>query len=162
MAVRQIRVLGDPVLRTPADPVTSLGGHARNLVRDLFDTLDVDEGRVGLAAPQIGVSMRVFVYDVHGVRGHVVNPELELSEEEQEGDEGCLSVPDLWFPTRRALRATATGTDMEGSPVKVSGTDELARCLQHETDHLDGMVYLDRLDRSRRREAMRALREAGW
>lgn len=162
MAVRAIRLLGDPVLRTPADPVTRFDGQVRDLVRDLFDTLDEDSGRVGLAAPQIGVSLRVFVYDIEGARGHVINPALELSEEQQEGDEGCLSVPRLWFPTRRAQRATATGVDMHGEPVKVCGTGELARCLQHETDHLDGMVYLDRLERGQRKEAMRAIREAGW
>lgn len=161
MAVRHIRVLGDPVLRTPADPVTTFDGQVRDLIRDLFDTLDYDDGRVGLAAPQIGVGLRVFVYDIGGARGHLVNPGLELSEEQQEGDEGCLSVPGLWFPTRRALRATAAGVDMYGESAKVSGTGDLARCLQHETDHLDGLVYLDRLGRELRKEAMRALRHAG-
>lgn len=162
MAVRQIRVLGDPVLRTPADPVSAFDKRLRDLVQDLMDTLDADTGRAGLAAPQIGVSQRVFAYDVDGSRGHVVNPDIEVSDEDQEDDEGCLSLPGLWFPTRRAWRARATGVDADGKPTAVEGTGQLARCLQHETDHLDGMVYIDRLDRERRKEAMRAIREAGW
>lgn len=162
MPVREIRVLGDPVLRTSADPVTTFDERLRNLVADLLDTMDTDDGRVGLAAPQIGVSLRVFAYDIEGSRGHLINPTLEVSDETQEDDEGCLSVPGLWFPTRRAYEATATGVDMYGQPVTVKGTDQLARCLQHETDHLDGMVYLDRLDRDQRKQAMRELRDAGW
>lgn len=162
MAVREIRVLGDPVLRTPADPVTTFDQRLRELVRDLMDTLDAGSGRAGLAAPQIGVALRVFAYDVDGSRGHLVNPAVELSTEEEEDDEGCLSVPGLWFPTRRAYHARATGVDVDGRPAAVEGTGQLARCLQHETDHLAGVVYVDRLERGERRKAMRAIREADW
>lgn len=162
MAVREIRVLGDPVLRTPADPVTTFDERLHAVIRDLLDTLDTDDGRVGLAAPQIGVSLRAFAYDIEGFRGHMINPVLELSGETQEGDEGCLSLPGLWFPTQRALKATATGTDMHGNPATVEGTEQVARCLQHETDHLDGVVYVDRLEREQRKQAMREIRAATW
>ncbi len=162
MTIRPIRELGDPVLRTPADEVRSFDRDLAALVRDLEETVD-HPGRAGLAAPQIGVGLRVFSYDVDDRTGVVVNPTITaLSEEEQEDDEGCLSVPRLWYPTRRALRATVAGTDEHGEPVVVEGEGLLARCLQHEVDHLDGRLYLDRLDRPVRREALRAVREAAW
>lgn len=162
MAVRQIRVLGDPVLRTPADPVRAFDERLHGLIEDLLDTMDTDDGRVGLAAPQIGVGLRAFAYDIDGSRGHLINPTLELTGETQEGDEGCLSVPQLWFSTERAYEATATGVDMYGQPVTVKGTEQLARCLQHETDHLDGVVFIDRLEREQRKQAMREIRTANW
>jgi peptide deformylase len=161
VAVQPIRLFGDPVLRTPADPVTTFDKELRVLVRDLTETMQ-DAPGAGLAAPQIGISLRVFVYDVEGVVGHLVNPSLDLSEEQEEGEEGCLSLPGLAFPTKRAYRAVATGFNMYGDPVTVEGTDLMARCVQHETDHLDGVLFIDRLDREQRKLALKAIREAEW
>ena len=161
MSVQQIRLFGDPVLRTPAEPVTTFDKELQILVRDLTETM-LDAPGAGLAAPQIGVSLRVFTYDVDGVLGHLVNPSLDLSEEEQDGEEGCLSFPGMAFPTRRAYRAVAKGWNMHGDPVTLEGTEMLARCVQHETDHLDGILFIDRLDEEQRRIAMKAIREAEW
>jgi peptide deformylase len=161
MAVREIRLYGDPVLRTVADPVDSFGETTRTLAIDLLDTLDLP-GRAGVAAPQIGVPVRAFSYGVDGQRGVVFNPVLVEQDGSQAGDEGCLSVPGLWFPTTRAAYAAVEGYDADGRPVRVEGTGELARCLQHELDHLDGIVYLHRLDRQTRRAALRAVRESDW
>lgn len=158
MAFRDIRIVGDPVLRTPCAPITNVDERVRTLVADLLETVDA-EGRAGLAANQIGVGLRAFSWNVDDV-GYVLNPRIvELSEDEiQDGDEGCLSVPKLWFPTRRAWYARVEGIDLDGNPVVVEGEGLMARCLQHEVDHLDGMLYLDRLDKETRKEAMRALR----
>jgi peptide deformylase len=161
VAVQPIRLFGDPVLRTPAEPVTTFDKELRVLVRDLAETM-VDAPGVGLAAPQIGVSLRVFTYDVDGVVGHLVNPTLDLSEDTDEDEEGCLSLPGLSFPTRRAVRAVAKGFNMHGDPVTIEGTELLARCVQHETDHLDGVLFIDRLDRAQRKLALKAIREAEW
>jgi peptide deformylase len=159
--VQPIRLFGDPALRTPADPVRDFDKELRTLVKDLTDTM-LDAPGVGLAAPQIGVGLRVFTYYVDDELGHLVNPQLDLSDEQQEGDEGCLSFPGLAYPTKRALRVVARGTDMHGEPVVVEGSELLARCVQHETDHLDGVLFIDRLDRDQRKLAMRAIREAEW
>jgi peptide deformylase len=162
MAVRELRLLGDPVLSTAADPVTKFDHKLQALVADLMETVLLP-GRAGLAAPQIGVGLRAFSYHVGGLHGCVINPEIvELSEETQEGPEGCLSVPDLWFPTRRAAEATVKGVDVNNKPISVTGTKELARCLQHETDHLDGKLYLDRLEPELRKEALRQARNSDW
>ncbi|RJK96742.1 peptide deformylase [Vallicoccus soli] len=161
MAIQPIRLFGDPVLRTPAEQVVDFDRELRRLVQDLTDTM-LDAPGVGLAAPQLGVSLRVFTYHVDGVLGHVVNPTLDLGEEEQEGEEGCLSFPGLAYPTKRAWRVVAKGFDVHGEPVELEGTDLLARCVQHETDHLDGVLFIDRLDREQRKAAMRAIREAEW
>jgi len=161
VAVKPIRLFGDPVLTTPAAPVETFDKELRKLVRDLTDTM-MDAPGAGLAAPQLGVSLRVFVYDVDDVVGHLINPSLDLSEEIQEGDEGCLSVPELAFNTRRSLRVVAKGFNEFGEPVVIEGSDLLARCVQHETDHLDGIMFIDRLDVETRKEAMRAIREAEW
>jgi len=151
-------LFGDPVLRSPTQPVTVFDQQLRQLVTDLLDTVD-DPGRAGVAATQIGVDLRAFSYNVEGKRGYVLNPELiELSEETQRDDEACLSVPDLWYPTTRAMHATVRGVDIDNEPVIVSGSELMARCLQHEVDHLDGLLYLDRLDAPERKAAMRALR----
>ncbi len=122
----------------------------------------LDAPGAGLAAPQIGVGLRVFTYWVDGVLGHLVNPVLDLSTDEQDGPEGCLSIPGLAFETTRALSVVAKGQNMRGEPVVLEGTHLLARCVQHETDHLDGILFVDRLDPEARREAMRAIREAEW
>ncbi|MFD6177653.1 MULTISPECIES: peptide deformylase [unclassified Isoptericola] len=159
MAMREIRVLPDPVLRTPCDEITAVDDRVRSLVEDLVETVDAD-GRAGLAANQIGVSLRAFSWNVDDEIGYVLNPRIvELSDETQDGDEGCLSVPGLWYPTTRAWYARVVGTDLDGNEIEVEGTGLMARCLQHETDHLDGMLYLDRLERSARKKAMRELRE---
>ena len=161
MTVQDIRLFGDPVLRTPAAPVTTFDKELRKLVKDLTETMQ-DAPGLGLAAPQIGVSLRVFTYWVDDVLGHLVNPVLDLSEETQDGEEGCLSVPEMSFPTTRALRVVAKGFDMHGEPVILEGSDLLARCVQHETDHLDGIMFIDRLDAQTRKEAMRLIRESEW
>jgi peptide deformylase len=159
---RDIRYFGDPVLRTPAEPVTDFDVELRKLVDDLNETMLGAHG-VGLAAPQIGVSLRVFVYHVDEDEfGHLINPVLKLEGDPEEDDEGCLSLPGLQFPTPRAPRAIATGFDMYGEPVKIEGTELLARCVQHETDHLDGILFIDRLDKKQRKLAMQAIREAEW
>ena len=157
MTIRPIRELGDPVLRTPSDPVRAFDRELAALVRDLEETVD-HPGRAGLAASQIGVSARAFSYNIDGVIGHVVNPRIvELSEEKQDGDEGCLSVPGIWAPTVRAMHAVVEGFDVHGEPVRLEGSGLMARCLQHEVDHLDGKVFLDRLTGDARKAAFRAL-----
>ncbi len=162
MTVLPIRLFGDPVLTSPADPVTTFDKELRRLVRDLHDTLRDEQGS-GLAAPQLGVGLRVFTFHVDGVEGHLVNPELEFpDEEEQDGPEGCLSMPGLYFDTVRRQHVVARGVSDRGDPVQVVGEGYLARCLQHENDHLDGVLFIDRMDTARRRAAMRALREAPW
>ena len=162
MAVVPIRIVGDPVLHTATSPVPvgddgSLPADLADLIADLYDTMDAANG-VGLAANQIGVSARVFVYDCADERGQstrrrgvVVNPVLETSEvpetmpDPDDDDEGCLSVPGESFPTGRADWARVTGLDADGTPITLEGTGLFARMLQHETGHLDGFLYLDRL-----------------
>src|SRR3954471_2534954 len=157
MTVRPIRIYGDPVLRTEADPVTAFDAQLRALVADLEDTVRVP-GRAGVAAPQIGVSLRVFSYNVAGQVGHLVNPVLSNFRGEQDDDEACLSLPGLGFPTKRAMSVTARGFDQHGEPLIISGTGFLARALQHETDHLNGTLYIDTLTGDVRRQALRELR----
>ena len=161
MSVVDIRLFGDPVLRTPAAPVTDFDKQLRKLVEDLTDTMLKAPG-VGLAAPQIGVGLRVFTYYVDGELGHLVNPDLTLTEETEESEEGCLSIPEIRMPTPRAVGVVAKGWNMHGDPVTLEGTHLLARCVQHETDHLDGVLFIDRLDQARRKEAMKMIREAQW
>ena len=161
MTVQSIRLFGDPVLSSVAAPVETFDKELRTLISDLTDTMLQAPG-VGLAAPQIGVSLRVFTWYVDDELGHLCNPVLDLSEEEQDGPEGCLSVPGLTFDTKRALSVVARGVTMHGEPVTIRGSELLARCIQHETDHLDGVVFVDRLDATARKEAMRAIREAAW
>ncbi|HYK70797.1 MAG TPA: peptide deformylase [Streptosporangiaceae bacterium] len=161
MSIRPIRMFGDPVLRTPADPVTSFDAELRKLVRDLTETM-MDAPGVGLAAPQIGVGLRVFTYYVDDVVGHIINPLVQTAGEIVVDEEGCLSFPGLAYPTARSLRAVATGFDMHGEPITVEGTDQLARCVQHETDHLDGVLFIDRLDPAQRKLAMKDIRAAEW
>ena len=179
MAVVPIRIVGDPVLRTATEPVPvaddgSLPADLADLIKDLYDTMDAANG-VGLAANQIGVSKRVFVYDCADERGRttrrrgvVVNPVLETSEvpetmpDPDNDDEGCLSVPGESFPTGRANWARVTGLDADGTPITIEGTDLFARMLQHETGHLDGFLYLDRLVGRHARSAKRAVKSHGW
>jgi peptide deformylase len=172
MAVHPIRIVGDPVLHTPTRLVTTFDAELHTLVEDMFDTMKAAQG-VGLAANQIGVDLRLFVYDCAESedvrhRGVVVNPVLETSERPEtmpdpdDDWEGCLSVPGESFPTGRASWAKVTGVDANGTPVSVEGTGLLARCLQHETDHLDGILYLNRLVGRYAREAKKMLKAQGW
>ena len=173
MAVRPIRIIGDPVLHTRTRPVEAFDEELKTLVTDMFDTMAAADG-VGLAANQVGVDLRVFVYDCpdetlrERVRGVVVNPVLETSPrpegmpDPEDDDEGCLSVPAEAFPTGRAEWAKVTGVDADGAPVEVEGHGFLARCLQHEVDHLDGVIYIDRLVGRNARAAKKALRRNGW
>ncbi len=161
MSIRPIRLFGDPVLRTPAKPVVDFDKELRTLVADLTDTM-VEAPGAGLAAPQLGVGLRVFTWHVEGEFGHLVNPTLTLSEETQEGPEGCLSIPGFSIDCKRALSVVAHGFDMHGEPLLIEGSEMLARAVQHETDHLDGIIFVDRLDRDARKEAMKFIRESEW
>ncbi|GAB3282731.1 peptide deformylase [Parasphingorhabdus pacifica] len=172
MAVHPIRIVGDPVLHNPTRPVREFDEELRRLVEDMFETNTAANG-AGLAANQIGFDLRVFVYDCDdddGVRhrGVVVNPVLETSSVPQtmpdpdDDWEGCLSVPGEAFPTGRAHWAKVTGSDADGKPVEVEGTGFFARCLQHETDHLDGFLYLNRLLGRNARAAKKTVKRNGW
>ena len=161
MPIQPIRLFGDPILRTRADEVVDFDKELRTLVADLTATM-LDAPGAGLAAPQIGVGLRVFTWNVDGELGHLVNPVLDLSDEEQDGEEGCLSFPGLRYDVTRAHGVVAKGQNMYGEPVTIDGSLVLARAIQHETDHLDGILFIDRLDQEQRREAMRIVREAEW
>jgi peptide deformylase len=161
MSIQEIRFFGDPVLTTPASLVVDFDKELRVLVQDLTDTM-LDAPGAGLAAPQIGVPLRVFVWDVDEELGHLINPVLTLSEEMQEGEEGCLSFPEIRFETPRAMRAVAKGFNMYGEPITVEGSEFLARALQHETDHLDGILFIDKLLPEDRKLAMKEIRESEW
>lgn len=160
MTFRPLRIVGDPVLRTPCSPIKEITPGVKTLVEDLLENVDED-GRAGLAANQIGVSMRAFSWNIDGEIGYILNPVIvELSQDEyQDGDEGCLSVPGLWFPTKRAWYARAEGIDLDGKKVILEGEELMGRCIQHEVDHLDGYLYIDRLDREVRKQAMKAIRD---
>ena len=161
MAIQPIRLFGDPILRKPALEVVDFDKELRRLVADLTDTM-LDAPGAGLAAPQIGVGVRAFTWYVDGEVGHLINPRLDLSTELQDGPEGCLSIPDLTFDCKRALSVVARGFNMYGDPVVIEGSELLARAIQHETDHLDGVLFIDRLDADARKAAMKAIREAEW
>jgi peptide deformylase len=159
--IQPIRLYGDPVLRQRAAEVVDFDKELRKLVEDLTDTM-LDAPGAGLAAPQLGVGLRVFTWYVDGEVGHLVNPVLDLSEETQDGPEGCLSIPELRFDCRRALSVVAKGFDLHGEPLLVEGSELLARAIQHETDHLDGVLFVDRLDPDTKKLAKKAIREAEW
>ena len=162
MPIQPIRFFGDPVLRTRAAEVVDFDKELRKLVRDLWDTM-ADEGGAGLAAPQLGVSLRVFTYRVDDAAGHLVNPTFEVvGEDIQDGPEGCLSIPGLSWDCRRHQHVVARGRNEHGDPVEVTGSASLARAIQHETDHLDGVLFIDRLDPETRKQAMREIRQARW
>ncbi|MFI8598073.1 peptide deformylase [Rothia koreensis] len=164
MTVLSVRTIGDPVLRTVCEPVTEFDADLSRLIDDMVETMfDIDG--VGLAGPQVGVSLRLFTYGIEGPDGevgHVINPVLEIGEEPQEGGEGCLSVPGLSGETPRRNWARVTGVDRDNRPVEVEAEGLLARCLQHETDHLDGRLYIDRMVGEERKKAMRAIRAADY
>lgn len=162
MAIRDIRLFGDPVLRTVCDPITEIDDGVRSLITDLCETVAFD-GRAGLAATQIGFTQRAFSLHIDGEVSYVLNPEIVALEGDPEPvGEGCLSVPGLWFETPRYPRATVRGIDLDGREVVISGEGLMAQALQHECDHLDGKLYLHRLDREVRGEAMRQIRESDW
>lgn len=171
MTVREITVIGHRALHQPTKKVREVTDEVRTLVADMFDTMEAAEG-VGLAANQVGVRLRLFVYDCPvpdgpNARGVIINPVLERlgSPEplrEEEDGEGCLSVPGEWFPLARHPRARVTGTDLEGGEVVLEGEGLFARCLQHETDHLDGLLYVDRLTGPVKRQAREAVKDRGW
>lgn len=163
MTAQNIRLFGDPVLRTAADPVTVFDKELRQLVIDLEETMLAAPG-AGLAAPQIGIGLRVFTYHIsEDEQGHLINPVLHFpTDEEQDGPEGCLSIPGLTFDCRRREHVVAHGQNQWGDPVTVEGTARLSRAIQHETDHLDGILFVDRLDAATRKAALRAIREAEW
>lgn len=162
MTVRSIRLFGDPVLIAPCEPIGTIDEGIRSLVRDLLDTVALP-GRAGVAAPQIGVALRAFSYNVDGDIGYLLNPRVvETRGELEPMDEGCLSVPGLWHPAMRHPWARAEGVDLDGDPVVLEGTGLMAQALQHECDHLDGVLYLRRLDADRRKQAMREVRESSW
>jgi peptide deformylase len=165
VSVRRIRTFGDPILRRPAAPVDDFDTSVHRLVTDLTETL-ASAGGAGLAAPQIGVGLRVFVYvapgeqrrDIDAIR-HIVNPVLTEQDDEMiDDEEGCLSIPGLTYDLPRPRRIVATGSDVHGEPLRIEGTERMARCLAHETDHLDGILFVDRLDPERRKGAMRDIR----
>lgn len=162
MSVQPVRLFGDPILRSKAALVTDFDRELHKLVADLEDTMH-EQGGAGIAAPQLGVGLRVFAYDVGDFSGHMVNPSFEVvGDEEQFGSEGCLSIPELRADCLRAMSVVARGFDMHGEPIVVEGSDLLARCIQHEIDHLDGVLFVDRLDAAARKEAMRFIRESDW
>ena len=162
MAVRSIRIFGDPVLKSVAAPIDDIDDGVRALVRDLLETVELP-GRAGLAAPQIGVGLRAFSYNIDGEIGYVLNPVLaEVSGDPEPVGEGCLSVPGLWHDALRHPRAKVVGIDLDGNEVVLEGEGLLAQALQHETDHLDGILYLERLAPETRRIAMRQIRESDW
>ncbi|CAB5042247.1 unannotated protein [freshwater metagenome] len=161
MSLQEIRHFGDPVLITPAALVVDFDKEIRTLIADLTETM-LNAPGAGLAAPQIGVSLRAFVWHVDEVLGHLINPTLVLSGEIEVDEEGCLSFPDLTYPTPRSLRAVARGFNMFGEAIEVDGSELLARALQHENDHLDGILFIDRMSKADRKVAMKEIRESEW
>lgn len=162
MAIREIRLFGDPVLRTVCEPIETIDEGVRALVADLCETVAFD-GRAGLASTQIGYTQRAFSLHIDGSVSYVLNPEIiALEGEPVATGEGCLSVPDLWFDVMRYPRATVRGMDLDGREVVIEGEELLAQALQHECDHLDGKLYINRLEREARGEAMRQVRLSSW
>ena len=162
MAVREIRLFGDPVLKSATESVDATSDRARDVVSDLLDTVALP-GRAGVAANQIGVGLSVFSYNIDGDIGYIINPsELEVWGEEEEVPEGCLSVPGLTFPRRRFTHARVTGDTLEGERVVVEGEGLMAQALQHEMDHLRGVLYFEGLDPEFKREALKAIRASEW
>jgi peptide deformylase len=159
MTIMPIRILGDPVLKTRGSPVETFDSALAALAEDMFETM-YDAPGVGLAAPQVGLSLRLFVFDDgQGLKGAVANPEITDRQGEQIEEEGCLSIPGLYHLTPRAMRVRLQGQDLHGESMVIEGEGLLARIFQHETDHLDGTLYIDRLDESERRQALAELRE---
>jgi peptide deformylase len=172
MTVRPIVITGEPVLHTRAEPVAEIDDEVRELVVDMFETNRAAHG-AGLAAPQVGVGLRIFVWHMandDGVpeEGVIVNPFVRAARapegrpDPDHESEGCLSVPGEHFPLRRGERAEVSGTDLDGNPVEFVATGWFARCMQHEYDHLNGFLYVDRLDDKWSRRARKAVKQQGW
>jgi len=172
MAVRPIRIMGDPVLHAPASPVEEITDEVRELVADMYETMDAAPG-VGLAAPQVGVGLRIYTYayeDDEGRpwRGVILNPELWMAPlipgepDEDEESEGCLSFPGERFALRRSEKVLVTGIDLDGNPVRIEVDGWRARIMQHEFDHLDGVLYTDRLTGSDAKLVAKIARKRGW
>lgn len=162
MTVREIRLFGDPVLKTVSDSIKEIDDRVKSLITDLIETTQVP-GRAGVAAPQIGVNLRAFSYNVEGQVGYLINPRIvEVSGSKRLVDEGCLSVPEQWHQTPRYEFAKVVGIDLAGNEVVLEGHGLMAQMLQHECDHLDGLVYLDRLEGEIRKKAFAELRASDW
>lgn len=166
MSLRELRIYGDPVLGRRAEEISRFDAGLRALASDMLETMD-KAGGVGLAANQVGILKRIFVYDCShtqsGLRGALVNPVwTPVGEQQQTGPEGCLSIPGISAETTRFNQVFVSGQDIEGRPVSMVASGLMARCIQHETDHLDGVLFLQRLEAPVRKEAMRAIRESGW
>jgi peptide deformylase len=162
MTVREIRLFGDPILRSTADPVTRFDQSVVSLVNDLVDTVTI-AGRAGVAANQIGVGLRAFSVNIDGDVNYVINPVLdEVRGDPVLTDEGCLSVPGFTFPRSRYPWARVSGVNVNGDPVVIEGGGLLAQAIQHEVDHLNGLLYIEGLDPDVKRLAMREIRAAGW
>lgn len=166
MSLRELRIYGDPVLGSRAEETSKFDAGLRALASDMLETMD-KAGGVGLAANQVGILQRIFVYDCShtqsGLRGAIVNPVwTPVGEQQQIGPEGCLSIPGISAETTRFNQVFVSGQDIEGRPVSMVASGLMARCIQHETDHLDGVLFLQRLEAPVRKEAMRAIRESEW
>lgn len=166
MSLRELRIYGDPVLGSRAEEISRFDAGLRALESDMLETMD-KAGGVGLAANQVGILKQIFVYDCShtqsGLRGALVNPVwTPVGEQQQTGPEGCLSIPGISAETTRFNQVFVSGQDIEGRPVSMVASGLMARCIQHETDHLDGVLFLQRLEAPVRKEAMRAIRESEW
>lgn len=162
MTILPIRTVGDPVLRTECEPITVFDTDLEKLVTDMLETMYDVEG-VGLAGPQVGISKRIFTFgNIDGREGHIINPVLEVGEEPQEGGEGCLSVPGLSAATPRKNWARVTGVNCKGEPVVYEGEGLFARMLQHETDHLYGTMFIDRVKGEDKKNIWRKIRQADY
>lgn len=157
MAILRICTFGDPILRREARPVEGPGGSLERIVEDMYETMYAAPG-VGLAATQVGIEKAFFVYDIGDGPGVLVNPEIVHSEGEAEHEEGCLSLPGMWFTVTRPAEVVARGSDLSGNAVELGGEGLIARMLMHETDHLAGVLIIDRIRKAERKEAMKALR----
>jgi peptide deformylase len=156
VSIRPLRYLGDPILKTPSDQVTRFDAGLASLIEDLLDTVQ-EPGRAGLAANQIGSSLAAFSYNLDGQLGYLINPRIIEVSGDADGLEGCLSIPGISAVRRRSATVTAVGLHLDQQQVVVSGTGELARCLQHESDHLNGELFIDGLDDDERRRVMRQI-----
>ena len=166
MTVREVRLYGDPVLTTRAEEITEFGPSLERLAQDMLETMEA-AGGVGLAANQIGVTKRIFVFDCshyqHGLRGAVINPVWEaVGQDMQLGAEGCLSIPGISQPTERFSTVRLRGFDSHGRPISMLASGLMARCIQHETDHLDGILFLQRLSDELRKDSMKTIRQSEW
>lgn len=159
MAPYTIRLIGDPVLKQRAHEIDEIDGRVARLVADMFTTLDSTDNGLGLAAPQVGVQKRLFVYEIEDEQHVLINPEIRESRGEWAYQEGCLSIPGLYFEIVRPKEVFIVGYDLDGNEVQLEVDEIEARLFQHELDHLDGVLMLDRLDDEQRKEAKRALRE---